>query len=1389
MICVELAYDVKNNDRNQHSQIYLISCSDDKSVIIWDVQSLTLLKGLNFEDLIVNVISYDYYPKSVTCTKHISNNIEPKKVIIASSVSGKLFIFELEKIIRESCKMQKEEYENENLVSKIYFDKRIIEKYNLKKNKLQLSSQVAHNFYGILVCGFNEGIMCVWDLDKILKGCLEQKKFLHEFENFVIFLECVHDSLIHLAEFNKRGDYFISGSVDGLVLVWKVQENILNQFRLGLPTEPYYPIYSVYRITEGENKVKCNVNAVTWSSGNNYVAALISSRNRKKNNVSVDKELKTNREVNNSSSAFNPNNVEGNANQGMVVESQINPNVSVTQINNESPGVHNCKRSSAILIFQLDCNRLIRRFDEENGFSLHDECYILESHPRKEEILLTVTSLNEIVLLDFIKGVTLKKFKEENFFFTNISQQMTTLEGKFSPKGDSFVVSTYLGSISIYNIYSRASFSGSYMNQFFSDEFIKNDTEEENRINNNFNSQDPYNNTFKTFVNMWNLPYIVSQPYSKFKLNTLENFLFEKIEKKYNLTLKEIHHKLMNNYQIYEKNLEERVCESAKEEKIFKLSTGENLNYTVRDNMVENIEESDNMESEYVDDYSQNELEEIESASNSQSPPNETYNLRSRNAREERGNRSERRNRFNLRRLRSQNNNQRSTSRRRLRSRRRVRARNTSNEINIRDEISSLNDVEMNSLRSKNEFSENFSDFSEEAKHTKKNNKHSINADNEEIEDDMNMKWGKKISLAIKNCKLVEESCFLCGNHSEGMIGPFTSENQIEYILQENLNLSLNNFVDSSQALFFFHIDCVLNFNDFIQYHSERRRGGANKWTPDLTSTIKETIEQKKICSRCDSLSATKKCKSCDKYFHGFLCLTKYCVEIEDGIVLCLECFKTEKINPNITEIETPLSIKEFSDINRSSLLKTMFSYYTYNPQLNDRVYFILQAYEDFLRKYYENIVFEVDKIFFWLNNNYDCYTPFPCEVSKIEYCFPNKQTVNILKKTYKSKNDWTTKLKIITKINLLTPFGNIDIVYFENDCPDFLILSDNYEKNKEIYLSNKKKWETICSEDKDEALGNSLLDIPIVIGDTSYLTRFIKLSAREINQKYEKSYFENILVEYKTTELLEREKIRVSFWDLENHDLKRSKEDFLKNICENLKKKIDEILIKGYNKYYIFLEMVNEKKDKAEDYYTLIVAPMYISLIKERLKNVYYNSIDSIRADINLLQLNACTFNSENSKISQYSKQLVQEIKNALIIGNTVSYELGDKNKRITKSLDLPIQIYENNCRSLRSRNKEVIGTIDNHYLKLEGKSQVNIEKSFDFELNLKDDLYDSGEKRIFSNKIYSSHMVDELSSMEEEELSYTHRKRTRGIKEELKTTPVIFTRSGRESKKIFNK
>jgi hypothetical protein len=63
--------------------------------------------------------------------------------------------------------------------------------------------------------------------------------------------------------------------------------------------------------------------------------------------------------------------------------------------------------------------------------------------------------------------------------------------------------------------------------------------------------------------------------------------------------------------------------------------------------------------------------------------------------------------------------------------------------------------------------------------------------------------------------------------------------------------------------------------------------------------------------------------------------------------------------------------------------------------------------------------------------------------------------------------------------------------------------------------------------------------------------------------------------------------------------------------LLDTLKNSIEEFYSKNEKTNYLFYDTVDEKRDQAENYYTIIPVSIGLKLIIERLGNGYYNSTE----------------------------------------------------------------------------------------------------------------------------------------------------------------------------------
>ena len=535
----------------------LIACSEDKTVVIWNTKTLQICGSFSFDEGLLNVNGYKYIYQGNT-----------RHLLIVGAQSGKMYFIDMD--INESTE---EEYKNIFPI-KFHIDKTIQDNYNLGKTRsLELSGMNSDDYNGLLVSGFHDGLVCIWDTTRILDAAIQKREFLHNFTQYVFYAQLCHRTTVQLVEFSPDKTHFLTGSLDGTVLVWKIFPELINSIR-----KDYYlkreincfnriPVSNITTICESDDRIKCTVNVASWTKKSNYIIAMISSKGRKKTRVD-------NNEID-------------------ILEEDANSK----------------KRTSSLIVYSLKLNKIIHKYNEHSGIkglNFIDENYIFGCHPLYEEIIFTLNGTRNIILFNIKTGEIIKKFKQNDFFFDSDKKTPLACEGMFSKKGDYFAITTYSGSLSIFSIYTKNSYSATYMNQFYSNEFDPN----LQQINNNYSltGVPALNTIFPKPVNMYNLPYIIEQPYSSFKLEQISNNK-KILNNKYCISDKEIKHRfLSNNLVAYEKNFSERVLECQKEEEAFYNAEKDNMNYRINRN--NNNDDIDQMPEDNVsqdESYDENE--------------------------------------------------------------------------------------------------------------------------------------------------------------------------------------------------------------------------------------------------------------------------------------------------------------------------------------------------------------------------------------------------------------------------------------------------------------------------------------------------------------------------------------------------------------------------------------------------------------------------------------------------------------------------------------------------------------------------------------------------------------------------------------------------------------
>ena len=480
----------------------LIACNEEKQVVIWDT----------------NLNGYTYEYQGIK-----------RYLLIVGAKSGNIYFMDM------NIRFSTDEKYKEIFPIKFHVDKSIQEHYKLGRTKSsELSGMSSDDYNGLLVSGFHDGLVCIWDTTRLLDVGIKKKEFLANFNQYVFYAQLCHRTTVHLIEFSPDKTHFLTGSLDGTVLVWKIIPEIIDSIRKEYQIDrkidfsERIPVSTLAYINESEDRIKCSVNVATWTKKNNYIIAMISSKPRKK--VRLDN---------------------NNVNESELIEEYINSK----------------KRTSSLIVYSLKLNKIVHKYNDKSGIkglNFIDEIYIFGCHPLYEEIIFTLNGTRNIILFNIKNGEIIKKFKQNDFFFESDKKTPLACEGMFSRKGDYFAITTYSGSISIFSIYSKNSYSATYMNQFYSNEFDKNLQQINNNLSNT--SIPSFSKLFPKHVNMHNLPYIIEQPYSSYKLDQIRNNK-KLITDKYCISNKELKQRfLANNLVIYEKNFSERVLECQKED-------------------------------------------------------------------------------------------------------------------------------------------------------------------------------------------------------------------------------------------------------------------------------------------------------------------------------------------------------------------------------------------------------------------------------------------------------------------------------------------------------------------------------------------------------------------------------------------------------------------------------------------------------------------------------------------------------------------------------------------------------------------------------------------------------------------------------------------------------
>ena len=179
----------------------LIACNEEKQVVIWDTRTLQICESFSLdEDLNLNGYTYEY------------QGIK-RYLLIVGAKSGNIYFMDM------NIRFSKDEKYKEIFPIKFHVDKSIQEHYKLGRTKSsELSGMSSDDYNGLLVSGFHDGLVCIWDTTRLLDIGIKKKEFLANFNQYVFYAQLCHRTTVHLIEFSPDKTHFLTGSLDGTVL-------------------------------------------------------------------------------------------------------------------------------------------------------------------------------------------------------------------------------------------------------------------------------------------------------------------------------------------------------------------------------------------------------------------------------------------------------------------------------------------------------------------------------------------------------------------------------------------------------------------------------------------------------------------------------------------------------------------------------------------------------------------------------------------------------------------------------------------------------------------------------------------------------------------------------------------------------------------------------------------------------------------------------------------------------------------------------------------------------------------------------------------------------------------------------------------------------------------
>jgi len=393
---------------------------------------------------------------------------------------------------------------------------------------------------------------------------------------------------------------------------------------------------------------------------------------------------------------------------------------------------------------------------------------------------------------------------------------------------------------------------------------------------------------------------------------------------------------------------------------------------------------------------------------------------------------------------------------------------------------------------------------------------------------------------------------------------------------------------------------------EFYQHFGRGRKVKEGKETPHA--------EEELFCSRCRKVGAREKCEGgCGRVFHV------NCGQVSGmgrgDSWKCWECLPRRGEGLHYSKRELDDMWLDIQCVDPDYMA----------PQMEDQYYFIPQAYELFLSRFYPLFPFGADEHALpWHLHPQLQDRECKCKVVEIEYEFPHIQSK---KNKLDLKNYLTILMKLTLEIVDNEQGDRFTVRYFPvNDLPAFLVWHRLYERrareyfNAPIYSEIKFQGEYLNIKEKsplEDSFPNNL---------------FHSIRARAV--------LDGISTRGRERTALDGETL-FSPWEVEFQPPLRQKRQEMEIVEEPINEDIDleglktafEECMQSIGRYCgPFLFEVD--KHLYPDYPEIVKVEMYLCKIYNRLAGNYYRSAESVYHDISLILLNAKLFNDSQSKI-----------------------------------------------------------------------------------------------------------------------------------------------------------